>query len=141
MGDLRLPHGVTVPERELEFRTARSAGPGGQGVNTTDSKVELRWDVGASRALDDRQRALVFERLASRLTKDGVLILAGSEYRSQQRNREAVQARFVALVGEALTPPRRRRRSRPSRRSRQRRLASKRQRGELKRLRKPPDDG
>ncbi len=139
MATIQLPYGVSVPEAELEVRAVRSGGPGGQSVNTTDSKVELRWDVASSTALSDAQRSRLLERLASRLTSDGVLILTGSEHRSQHRNRAAVLARFRAIVGEALVPPRQRRRTRPSRASQQRRLDQKRRRGELKRLRQPPN--
>ena len=138
MSSINLPYGVSVPEAELEVRTARSSGPGGQSVNTTDSKVELRWNVATSGAVNEAQRARLLERLSSRLTQDGVLILTGSEHKSQQRNREAVRARFRSIVGEALEPPRQRRRTRPTRGSKERRLHSKKHRGELKRLRKPP---
>jgi ribosome-associated protein len=137
--DVVLPRGVVVPGTELEWRTSRSGGPGGQSVNTTESRVELRWDVHASQALSPAQRDRVRERLASRLTADGVLRLTGSEYRSQHRNREAVLARFRAVVGEALEPPTPRRPTRPSRAAKQRRLESKRRRGEVKRLRRRPD--
>jgi ribosome-associated protein len=139
MPSITLPYGVSVPEAELEVRTARSSGPGGQSVNTTDSKVELRWNVATSTSLSEAQRTRLLERLATRLTTDGVLILTGSEHKSQHRNREAVLARFRAIVGEALTPPRQRRRTRPTRASKERRLRSKKHRGELKRLRQPPD--
>ena len=139
MTNVRLPFGVSVPEAELEMRAARSGGPGGQSVNTTDSKIELRWDVRRSRALDEAQRARLLERLSSRLTDDGVLILTGQEHRSQHRNREAVLSRFQSIVGEALTPPRKRRRTRPTRAAKERRLQAKRERAETKRLRKPPE--
>jgi ribosome-associated protein len=139
MPDLRLPYGVSVPEAELEVRTARASGPGGQGVNTTDSKVELRWSVRDSAALTDAQRQRLLDRLGSRLTADGVLILHGSEHRSQHRNREAVVARFRSIVGEALAPPKTRRRTRPTRASKERRLRGKAHRAEVKRLRRRPD--
>lgn len=135
---VRLSFGVSVPEAELDLRAVRAGGPGGQHVNTTDSKVELRWDVATSSALSPPQRARVRERLGPRLTRDGVLILTASEHRSQHRNREAVLARFRALVGEALTPPKTRRRTRPSRGAKERRLENKRRRAEIKRLRRPP---
>lgn len=141
MPALQLPYGVSVPEAELELRAARSSGPGGQSVNTTDSKVELRWNVTTSSALSEAQRARLKERLSSRLTQDGVLILTGSEHKSQHRNRDAVLARFRSVVGEALTPPRQRRRTRPTRASKERRLQGKKHRGEVKRLRKPPSGG
>jgi ribosome-associated protein len=139
MADLQLRRGVLVPEAELDLRAVRSGGPGGQSVNTTDSKVELRWDLNATRALTSEQRERVRERLAPRLTDDGVLILRGSEHKSQLRNREAVLGRFRALVGEALEPPKPRRRTRPTRASKERRLRTKKHRGELKQLRKRPE--
>jgi ribosome-associated protein len=139
MADLQLRRGVLVPEAELDLRAVRSGGPGGQSVNTTDSKVELRWDLNATRALTSEQRERVRERLAPRLTDDGVLILRGSEHKSQLRNREAVLGRFRALVGEALEPPTPRRRTRPTRASKERRLRTKKHRGELKQLRKRPE--
>ncbi len=138
MASINLQGGVSVPEAELELRAARSSGPGGQSVNTTDSKVELRWDVASSGALTPAQRERVMDRLSSRLTTDGVLILFGSEHKSQHRNREAVIARFQSIVDEALTPPKARRRTRPTRGSKERRLTSKKRRGEIKKLRKPP---
>jgi ribosome-associated protein len=140
VASIQLRRGVSVPEAELEVRVSRSSGPGGQGVNTTDSKVELRWAVDETRALTDAQRARVRSRLANRITDDGVLILRSSEHRSQHRNREAVIARFRALVGEALEPPKSRKPTRRTKGSKERRLRAKKHRGELKRLRKRPDD-
>jgi ribosome-associated protein len=139
VADVQLRFGVSVPEAELDLQASRSSGPGGQSVNTTDSKVELRWDIPASAALNPTQRDRVLQRLASRLTKDGVLILQASEHRSQHRNREAVLARFRAIVGEALEPPRTRRSTRPTRGSKERRLRAKKQRSETKALRKRPE--
>jgi ribosome-associated protein len=138
MSSVHLGRGIRVPESELELSAARSGGPGGQSVNTTSSKVELRWDVRGSSALTEAQRARVLDRLASRLTNDGVLILHGSEHKSQHRNREAVLTRFRAIVGEALEPPKQRRRTRPTRASKERRLRAKKQRSETKQLRKRP---
>lgn len=138
MAGIELRHDVTVPETELEFRAARSGGPGGQSVNTTSSKVELRWSVRDTVALTEAQRERVLRRLASRLTNDGVLVLEGSEHRSQHRNRAAVLARFRTLVGEALEPPRPRTRTRPTRASKERRLQAKREQSDTKRLRRPP---
>lgn len=138
MSSLRLPHGVVIPDAELEVSTSRSSGPGGQSVNTSDSKVELRWCIAQSNALSETQRALLLDRLASRLTLDGVLILHGSEHKSQHRNREAVRMRLQAIVGEALEPPRPRRKTKPTRGSKERRLRTKKQRGEVKRLRRDP---
>jgi ribosome-associated protein len=137
--DVPVGRGVVIPGHELVVRTSRSGGPGGQHVNTTDSRVELRWDVAGSTALDDAQRTRLRERLASRLTDDGVLVLHVDEHRSQHRNRDAARARLRDLVAAALTPPRPRRPTRRTRASVERRLEAKRRRGERKRLR--GDDG
>jgi ribosome-associated protein len=138
MADVRINRRVTIPEAELEFRASRSSGPGGQGVNTTASKIELRFDVDASPSLSERDKQLIHERLGNRITDDGVLILQSSEQRSQHQNREAAVARLQALVSEAIQPPKHRRRTRPTRASKERRLEAKKRRGEKKRLRKPP---
>lgn len=134
-----LPDGLIISSQELIERFSRSSGPGGQSVNTTDSRVELRWDAAASAALSDSQRARLLTALAHRLV-DGVLSIAASEHRSQLQNRLAARARLRMLVAEALAPPAPARRpTRPSRAARQRRVEAKRQRGEVKaRRRRPP---
>lgn len=135
-----LPDGLVVPDAELVERFSRSSGPGGQGVNTTDSRVELRWDIASSRALDDAQRATLERRLGDRLV-DGTLVIVSSEHRAQLQNRNAARARLAALVAEAFEPPAPPRRpTRPSRAARQRRVDAKRRRGELKSLRRRPLD-
>lgn len=139
MSDIQVTENVSVPETELELQFARAGGPGGQHVNTTATKVELRWDVDASEALTDEQKRRVKEALANRITKDGVLLLAASERRSQTRNREAALARFAHLVGEALVPPAPRRPTRPPRAAKERRLQEKRERAEKKAQRRDPD--
>lgn len=133
-----LPDGLVVPEAELVERFSRSSGPGGQGVNTTDSRVELRWDVVHSPALSDTQRARVLERLAARLD-DGVLSIVASEHRSQWQNRTAARARLTVLLADALQPPSPARRpTRPSRAAQQRRVEAKRRRGQTKAARRRP---
>jgi ribosome-associated protein len=130
-----LPQGLVIPDGELVERFTRSGGPGGQGVNTTDSRVELRWDVAGSAVLTDAQRKRLLDRLSGRLV-DGTLTIVASERRSQLQNRQAARGRLAALVGDALAPlPAARRATRPSRSARQRRLESKRHRGELKSMR------
>ncbi|MEV8378613.1 alternative ribosome rescue aminoacyl-tRNA hydrolase ArfB [Kribbella sp. NPDC056861] len=137
---LTVRHGVVIPESELSWRFSRSSGPGGQSVNTTDSRVELSYDVASTTALSDVLRARALERLGSRLV-DGVLTVTASEQRSQWRNREAARARLAALVLEAIAaPPRTRRPTRPSKGSVRRRLDAKKQRGQTKRLRGRPTD-
>ena len=133
-----LPDGLIVPDTELLERFSRSSGPGGQSVNTTDSRVELRWDVARSSALSQAQRERVLTRLAARLD-DGVLSIVASEHRSQWQNRTAARARLTALLAEALEPPAPARRpTRPSRAAKQRRIDAKRHRGELKSTRRRP---
>jgi ribosome-associated protein len=138
--DVQVSAVLTIPGDELIIRASRAGGPGGQHVNTTSSRIELRWDVRASRAPDEQQRALLIEQLASRLTTDGILVLHASEHRSQYRNREAALARLRTLVSEALVVPEDRRPTRPSRAARRRRLDAKRARSETKELRRPPED-
>lgn len=134
-----LPDGLVIPDAELEERFSRSSGPGGQSVNTTDSRVELRWDVTASRALGDEQRRRLLQRLGFRLV-DGVVTVTASEQRSQLQNRAAARARLGRLVAEALAPPPpARRATRPSRAARERRLETKRIRSQTKARRARPD--
>ncbi|HEY3737158.1 MAG TPA: alternative ribosome rescue aminoacyl-tRNA hydrolase ArfB [Jatrophihabitans sp.] len=133
-----MPTAFVIPENELVERFSRSSGPGGQGVNTTDSRVELRWNIAASPSLTDVQRATLLTALESRLT-DGVLTLVASEQRSQLQNREAARARLRNLVAEALAPPPPpRRATRPTLGATQRRLDEKKQRGRTKSLRSQP---
>ncbi len=141
MADLVVPgrRGFTIPDVELVERFSRSSGPGGQLVNTTDSRVELRWDLAASTAVDDEVRARLLERLGPRLS-NGALLVVASEQRSQLQNRAAARGRLLNLLVEALAPPPpERRASRPSRRARARRVDAKRQRGELKATRRRPN--
>ena len=140
IGPLRVTRSVVVPERELQWRFSRSSGPGGQSVNTTDSRVELSLDLTTTTALGPVQRARVLERLADRLV-GGVLTVTASEHRSQLRNREAALERLTGILAEALAPPPPRRRpTRAGRGAVERRLADKRRRGETKRLRRTDDD-
>lgn len=139
-GDLQVRAGLFVPERELSWRFSRSSGPGGQSVNTADSRVELSFDVIGSTALGPTLHQRALERLAPRLV-DGVLTVAASEHRSQLRNRRAAEARLAALLREAIAPPPRQRRpTRPTRRATEDRLAVKRRRGKIKRLRRTTED-
>jgi ribosome-associated protein len=133
-------NGVVVPDAELTWRFSRSSGPGGQSVNTTDSRVELSFDVATTAALGDVLKARALERLGPRLV-DGVLTVAASEHRSQWRNREAARTRLAALLRDAIAaPPRQRRPTRPSRGAVRRRLDDKKRQSETKRLRGRPTD-
>ena len=140
MEPLRVSRSILIPERELKWRFSRSSGPGGQSVNTADSRVELSLDIAATTALGPVQRSRALERLAGRLV-DGVLTVSAQEERSQLRNREAARERLAQIVSEAVAPPPPRRRpTRPHRRAVERRLADKKRRAQTKRLRRPDDD-
>lgn len=131
-----LPTGLVVPAGELVERFSRSPGPGGQSVNTADSRVELEYDVGSSAALTDAQR-----RRALRRWPTGRISIAASEHRSQHRNRVAARERLADQLREALAPPPPARRpTRPTRGSKERRLKAKKARGETKALRGRVDD-
>lgn len=132
--------GTTIPPDELSWRFSRSPGPGGQSVNTTDSRVELSYDLANSRTLAALLKERALRALAGRLT-DGVITVTASEHRSQLRNREAAAIRLAELLTEATAPPPpARRRRRPSRAAAERRLADKQRRSQTKRLRRPTDD-
>jgi ribosome-associated protein len=127
-----LRRGLVIPAAELVERFSRSSGPGGQGVNTADSRVELLWEPAASAALTPAQRDRVVAALADRLVAGRVSIVA-SEHRSQLRNRAAARERLAALLREALAPPPApRRATKPTRGSQQRRIEGKKRRSQLK---------
>ncbi len=137
-GALHVRDDIVVSEAELQWRFSRSSGPGGQSVNTSDSRVELSLDIGASGAFTAPQRAQLLERLRQR-TSHGVVTVTASEHRSQLRNREAAEKRLVQLLREGLAPsPPQRRATRPTRSSVRRRLDSKRRRSDVKQQRRPP---
>lgn len=137
-----LPTRLVIPGDELHERFSRSSGPGGQGVNTTDSRVQLSWEPGASAALTQDQRDRVVAALGPRLV-DGVVTIDAAEQRSQRQNRTAARARLVGLLRAALAPPPPpRRATRPTRGSQQRRLAAKSRRSQVKAGRtRPPREG
>ncbi len=138
--DVRVNAALVIPASELSWRFSRSSGPGGQGVNTADSRVELMWDAAASAVLSDVQRERIVDRLGGRLV-DGVLTIAASEHRNQLRNRDAARARLAALVAEAVRPPAPpRRATKPTRGSKERRLQAKQRRTDVKRMRQRPTD-
>ena len=140
MEEVRVNERLTIPAAELAWRFSRSSGPGGQGVNTTDSRVELSWDLTGSQLLPDALKERAVERLGARLVQ-GVLTVTASEHRSQLRNREAAAARLAGLVASAIAaPPRSRRATRPSRGSVERRIAEKKRRGNIKKGRRGEHD-
>jgi len=131
---------LVLPEAELSWRFSRSSGPGGQSVNTSDSRAELSFDVERSATLPEHLRLRALDHLAGRLV-DGVLTVAASEHRSQLQNREAAEQRLAQLLRDAVAPPPAPRRpTKPTKGSKERRLEGKRQRSELKRTRRSTDD-
>jgi ribosome-associated protein len=138
--DLLVRRALVLPGRELHWRFSRASGPGGQGVNTTDSRVELSFDLVRSPSVPEPLRERAVRRLGERLV-DGVLTVVAAEHRSQLRNREAARERLAATLRDAMRPdPPRRRPTRPTGGSVRRRLDAKTRRGAVKRLRGRPDE-
>jgi ribosome-associated protein len=132
--------GITIPPDELSWRFSRSTGPGGQSVNTTDSRAELSFSVAESAALPPALKERALRVLGGRLV-DGVITVSAAENRSQLRNREAAAARLSGLLTTATAAPARPRRpTKPTRGSTERRLAAKQRRSQVKRLRRSTDD-
>jgi ribosome-associated protein len=133
---LRITSSVSIPLAELTYRASRSGGPGGQHVNTSSTRIELWWDAAGSPSLSEDQRQRVRARLATRLDSEGQLRLVSSGSRSQLQNREEVTERFQTVLAAALAVPKRRKPTRPSKASKERRLQTKKKRGEIKRQRR-----
>ena len=144
MDDLRIPpgpgcpRGLVVPAGELIERFSHASGPGGQGVNTADSRVQLSLDLGSTSALSEKQRERALSVLGERLTGT-VLTITAAEHRSQRRNRAAARERLAEILRAALTPPVPRRATKPTRASKLRRLDAKKRRSELKARRRRLD--
>ena len=126
---------LAIPRAELSYQASRAGGPGGQHVNTSSTRIEVRWDVAGSPALSDAQRAQLLSRLAARLDSSGQLRLVAAGSRSQLRNREEVTERLRAVVAEALKVRKSRRRTKVPRAAKERRLDMKKKRGDVKRMR------
>jgi len=122
---LAVNESLSIPRSELDVRVSRSSGAGGQHVNKTSSRVEVFWNILASRALDESQRNRLREKLSSRMTTDGSIRVVASDMRSQTRNRELAEERLADLVRRALVVPKKRRATKPTRASREARLESK----------------
>lgn len=136
--DLEVSNQLVIPAAELRWRFSRSSGPGGQHVNTTDTRVELSWDIAGSAVLSEDQRTRLLARLARRLV-DGVVTVTAAENRSQLRNRELALRKLAELVAEGLAPDAAARRpTKPTRGSKRRHLAAKQQRSATKQQRQRP---
>jgi len=136
---LTISRTLSLPESELVERFLRADGPGGQHVNRTESAVELRFDVARSPSLPDALRERLLARRDRRLTDDGMLVIQARRFRDQARNRDDARERLVEIIRAVLVPPKKRVATKPTRASKERRLASKQQRGKIKqaRSRKP----
>ena len=140
--DLEVTPTVLIPRIELTERATRSGGPGGQHVNTSSTRIEIVWNVDRTTALDDVQRARVRERLGARVDADGDIRVVASDSRSQRRNRDAAEAKLMALIRRALVVPKARRATRPTAASVAKRLDEKRRRSRVKaeRRRRPDSE-
>lgn len=139
MKDLLVNDQLVIPDAELDVSFARSGGPGGQNVNKVETKVELRWNPGTSAVLSDADRDWLLERLASRLTQSGDLLVTSSKTRDQAKNRDDARAKLAAIVGQALERPKPRKRRRPSKAAEERRIQEKKRRAALKQSRRDPE--
>lgn len=131
---------ANIPESELHLHFVRSSGPGGQHVNKSSTQVELSFDVVGSPSLNEAQKARLLDKLSSYIDKEGILHLTSQATRSQHQNRQEVIARFQQLVHAALRVPKKRRPTRPTAASHERRLKAKRERSQVKRIRRREDD-
>lgn len=137
---LHIGHLAVIEPHELFFTYSHSGGPGGQNVNKVATRATLWFAVDASRGLTESQKAIVRQRLPTRISKEGLLHISSQKHRSQTMNKEAAIERFVELMLATLTPRPRRRPTRVPKAQKARRLESKKRRGEIKRLRRPPTD-
>jgi ribosome-associated protein len=138
--DLRVLGHIAIPLDEVETRASRSGGPGGQHVNTSSTKVEVRWNVDGTRALTDEEKTRVRAKLGERIDSDGTIRVVSSESRSQTRNREIATARLVELIRAALAVPKKRKATRPPRAAKEKRLLEKKIRSQRLKRRREIDD-
>lgn len=134
-GMLQISPTLAIPDQELEERFVRSSGPGGQNVNKVSTAVELRFDVARSPSLPEAVRERLLARRDRRITDDGVLVLSAQRFRTQDRNREDARERLAAVIVAALTAPKKRVATKPTKGSKERRLGAKRERSTVKRHR------
>lgn len=127
----------SIPAAELDFQASRSGGPGGQHVNTTASRIQLRWNIRTSPSLSEGRREILLDRLSGRIDQEGVLQVTADTHRSQHRNREEAAERLASLIRDALRPRKKRKKTRRTRSSNEKRLRKKKERSHVKKLRGP----
>lgn len=137
---MQITPSLTIEDSEIEERFVRASGPGGQNVNKVATAVQLRFDVARSASLSSHVKDRLRANAGSRMTVDGVLVIDSREFRTQSQNREAARERLAGLIRRSLVAPKPRKKTRPTARSRERRLESKKRRAETKRNRRPQDD-
>ena len=135
---IQITDDVAIPDEEVTFATSRSGGPGGQNVNKLETRVTLRFDLAASGSLTEEQKARLLERLATRITRAGILHVSAQKHRTQGANRDAALERFAELVRDALREETPRKKTRTSRAAKARRVEEKRRHSERKRNRSTP---
>jgi ribosome-associated protein len=135
---IQITDDVAIPDEEVTFATSRSGGPGGQNVNKLETRVTLRFDLAASGSLTEEQKARLLERLATRITRAGILHVSAQKHRTQGANRDAALERFAELVRDALREETPRKKTRTSRAAKARRVEEKRRHSERKRNRSAP---
>jgi ribosome-associated protein len=138
--EIRINSRMAIPRSELRFKASRSGGPGGQHVNTSSSRIEVVWNVAESEVLTEAERGRLLTKLATRLDSFGQLRVVSQEERSQLRNRQAATERLADVVARALVVPKRRKPTKPTRASKERRLEAKRKQGQKKRERRKKGD-
>lgn len=137
---VRINRRLEIPDGELSFTFSRSSGPGGQNVNKVNTRVTLLFDVAGSPSLSEGQRSRIMSRLTSRINREGILRISSQRHRSQSANREAAVSKFADLLGEALRPARKRKKTKVPVRAKKKRLEEKRKRSRLKRTRRKPPE-